>query len=136
MTWKTMTILAVALAGCAGVPTMRQRNLASGRWSGEIDRDGWLQPLSLDIDGENGAYRGEWRSVAGVRSRPLENFAVQGDEVRFETDKLRFVGHVTGSTLSGTVLQKSADTRFGEFSVTRDGEAYLPGSEWAPEIIP
>jgi hypothetical protein len=135
--WKTVAILA-ALTGCAGVQTTGQRD-ASGHWVGEIDRDGWLQPLALHIEREGGgAYRGEWRSAVGVRSRPLESIQVQGEEVRFETDKLRFVGHVNGGTLSGTVTQKPADARFGEFSVSQeepDRAAYNPGSEWAPEVI-
>ena len=136
MTKWTMMAILVALAGCAGAQTMRQRGFASGHWVGEIDRDGSLQPLSLDIESENGAYRGEWRSVAGVRSRPLENVDVQGDEVRFETDKLRFLGHLSGSTLSGTITHKPADVPFGEFSVTSGRDRYSPGSEWSPEVIP
>ena len=133
--WTMMAILA-ALAGCAGVQTTRQRDFASGHWVGEIERDGTLQPLSLDIERENGVYRGEWRPVAGVRSRPLENVDVQGDEVRFETDKLRFQGHLSGGTLSGTVTHKPADAPFGEFSVTSGRGHDSPGSEWSPEVIP
>jgi len=135
--WKTVAIV-TALAGCAGVQTTGQRD-ASGHWVGEIDRDGWLQPLALDIERENGAYRGEWRPAVGVRSRPLESVQVQGEEVRFETDKLRFVGHVSGSTLSGTVTQRATDARFGAFSVSQektDRAAYSRGSEWAPEEFP
>ena len=133
--WAMMAILA-ALAGCAGAQTTWQRDFASGHWVGEIDRDGSLQPLSLDIKRENGVYRGEWRPVEGVRSRPLENVDVQGDDVRFETDKLRFQGHLSGSTLAGTVTHKPADAPFGEFSVTSGRAGYSPGSEWSPEVIP
>jgi hypothetical protein len=134
--WKTIAMLA-SLAGCAGVQTTRQTDFAPGRWIGEIDHDGFLQPLALDIERQDDAYRGEWRSA--VRSRPLENVEVQGDQVRFETDKLRFVGHVSGSTLSGTVSDKGANARLGEFSVTQGepGRAvYNPGSEWSAEMIP
>jgi hypothetical protein len=135
--WKTVAIV-TALTGCAGVQTIGQRD-ASGHWVGEIDRDGWLEPLALDIERENGDYRGEWRPAVGVRSRPLESVQVQGEEVRFETDKLRFVGRVSGSTLSGTVTQKATHARLGEFSVSQeetDQAAYSPGSEWAPEVFP
>src|SRR5512140_2926201 len=128
--WTMMAVLA-ALAGCAGVQAP-QRDSGAGHWKGEIDRDGSLQPVSFEIDGENGVYRGEWRSVAGLRSRQLENVQVQGDEVRFETDKLRFVGHVSGSTLSGTVTHKPADSPFGEFFVISDDPepgTYSTGSE-------
>ena len=31
-------------------------------------------------------------------SKSLENVQVHGDEVRFETEKLSFVGHVDGNT--------------------------------------
>jgi hypothetical protein len=142
--WMVVALVA-ALAGCAGVQrqwsspsTVGQRD-ASGHWVGELDRDGWLQPLAVDIEQENGAYRGELRSAAGVRSRPLESVNVQGEEVRFETDKLRFVGHVSGSILSGTVTQKPADARFGDFSVSQEEPertVYSPASEWAPDVIP
>jgi hypothetical protein len=116
---------------------MPEQNSASGHWLGEIDRDGWLQPLSLDIDQEKGLYRGEWSSPTGIRSRPLENVEVQGDEVRFETDKLRFVGHVNGGTISGKVTNKLADAPVGEFSVMQDGARFRPAeSEWSPEVIP
>ncbi len=134
--WTMMMVLA-ALAGCAGASPTRQRDFASGHWVGEIERNGSFQPLSLDIERENGVYRGEWQSVAGVRSRPLENVDVQGDEVRFETDKLRFLGHLSGSTLSGTVTDKPADATFGEFSVTsEEGVVHPAESEWSPEVIP
>lgn len=136
--WTMMAVLA-ALAGCAGVQASQQRDFGAGHWKGEIDRDGSLEPVSFEIDGENGVYRGEWRSVAGLRSRQLENVQVQGDEVRFETDKLRFVGHVSGSTLSGTVTHKPADSPFGEFFVISDDPergTYSTGSEWAPPAIP
>jgi hypothetical protein len=136
--WTMMAILA-ALAGCAGVQASQRRDLGAGQWKGEIDRDGSAQPVSFEIDGENGVYRGEWRSPAGLRSRQLENVQVQGDEVRFETDKLRFVGHVSGSTLSGTVTHKPADSPFGEFFVISDepqGGNHSSGSEWSPPAIP
>src|SRR5438874_11959833 len=106
MTKLTMMAILVALAGCAGAQATRQRDFASGHWVGEIDRDGSLQPLSLHIESENGAYRGGWRSVAGVSSRPLEDVDVQGDGVPFENDKVRFLGHLSGSTLAGTVAHK------------------------------
>jgi hypothetical protein len=134
-TWKSIAILA-AVTGCAGAQTARQRDLAAGHWIGEIDRGGWPQPLSLDFERDNGAYRGQWSTEPGVRSKPLESVEIQGDEVRFETDKLRFVGHVAGTTLSGTVSQKAADAPLGEFSVTQEPEAYSPGSEWAPPTSP
>jgi hypothetical protein len=139
MTRWTMMAMVAALAGCAGVQASQQRDLGAGHWIGEIDRDGASQPLALEIDGENGVYRGEWRSATGLRSRPLENVLVQGDEVRFETDKLRFVGHRSGSTLSGTVTHKPAGAPFGEFFVISDaGEqgTYSTGSEWSAPVIP
>lgn len=127
----TMAVLA-ALAGCAGVQGTQAREFAAGHWTGEIDRDGWVQPLAIDIQQENGTYRGELRSLGAGKS--LESVEVRGDQVRLETDKLRFVGHVNGSTLSGTVATKPSDAPAGEFSVTSADSApavYSPGSEWS-----
>ena len=124
----TMAVLA-ALAGCAGVQGTQGREFAAGHWTGEIDRDGWVQPLAIDIQQENGTYRGELRSLGAGKS--LESVEVRGDQVRLETDKLRFVGHVSGSTLSGTVANKLADAPAGEFSVTSAPAVYSPGSEWS-----
>jgi hypothetical protein len=132
--WKMIAVVA-ALTGCAGVQTTRERDVAAGHWVGEIDREDSWQPLSLDIEHENGVYRGELRSVAGARGRPLENVRVLGDEVRFETEKLRFVGRVSGSTLSGTVARKDEGAPIGEFSVNSDDAErgiYSSGSEWSP----
>src|SRR3982751_2772335 len=118
--WTTIAVLA-AVTGCAGVQRMPQRDSASGHWIGEIDRDGWLQPLSLEIDRGESGYRGEWRPAVGLGSRPLELVEVHEEDVRCDTDKLRCVGHVNGSTLSGKVTNKLEDAAFGEFSVTQDG---------------
>jgi hypothetical protein len=134
----TMVAMVAALAGCAGMRTMGDGDFASGHWIGEIDRDGSLQPLLLDIARENGAYRGRVQSVAGVPARALENVEVQGDRVRFETDKLRFVGQLKGSTLAGTVSHKPEDAPVGEFSVSaadRDRVVFSPASEWSPNDI-
>jgi hypothetical protein len=131
----TMVAVFSALAGCAGVQSSRQLDRVSGHWVGEIERDGLSQPVSLAIERQGGVYRGEWRPAAGLRGKPLENVEVQGDQVRFETDKLRFVGHLNGSTLAGTVAHKPEDAPIGDFVVTsgdQDQEQFQPGSEWSP----
>jgi hypothetical protein len=135
--WKAIAVVA-ALTGCAGVQTRPQRDSASGHWIGEIDRDGWRQVVSLDIESDNGAYRGQWQPVKATPKQALENVDVQGDQVRFETDKLRFVGHVSGSRLSGTVTDKVADAPIGEFAATHDPQrvVYDPGSEWSIPDLP
>jgi hypothetical protein len=136
MTKWTMVAMVAALAGCAGMRTMRDRDFASGHWIGEIDRDGSLQPFFLDIARENGAYRGQVQALEGVPGKPLENVEVQGDRVRFETDKLRFVGQIKGTTLAGTVTHKPEDAPVGEFSVTAaDRVVYSPASEWSPNDV-
>jgi hypothetical protein len=135
MTKWTMAALVVALAGCAGMRTLGDGDFASGHWAGQIDRNGSSQPLVVDIARDNGAYRGLVRSATGYQARPLENVEVQGDQVRFETDELRFVGQVKGATIAGTVTHKPEDARFGQFSVTavdRDQAVYSPASEWSP----
>src|SRR5690242_17854747 len=100
--WMTMALVA-GLAACAGVKTVGQRD-ASGQWIGEIDRGGQRQAVSLDLHREGGAYRGQLRQI-GESAEAQQ----RGDEVRFETEELRFVGHVEGSRLSGTVTDKRAD---------------------------
>jgi hypothetical protein len=134
---KTIAVL-VALSGCAGVQAVRDGGAASGHWVGEIDRDGWRQPVSLDIESENGAWTGQWRAVRESPKQAIENVEVQGGEVRFETDKLRFVGHVSGSTLSGRVTDKVADAPVGELSAVQAParEAYSSGSEWSIPVVP
>jgi len=132
--WKTIAV-AVALTGCAGVQTAQQRSFASGHWVGEVDRDGWTQPVALDIESDHGALRGQWRTVKETPKQAIRNLAVQGDEVRFETDTVRFVGHVDGSRLSGTLTDKLAAAPLGELSAINT-DRYSPASEWSPPELP
>jgi len=131
--WKQMMIAAVALAGCAGVHPTSGRDSVAGRWTGEVDRDGWSQPLAFEIEKDGDSYRGEWRSDAGGPVEQLQTVAVKGEAVRLETDKLLFSGQLQGNTLSGTVSRKGADAPEGQFSVTYDDDprhqGYEPGSE-------
>lgn len=134
--WKTIAVVA-AMTGCAGVQTAQQRNSASGHWIGEVDRDGWSQAVALDIESDAAGWRGQWRAVRETPKQALESVDVQGTRVRFETEKLRFVGHVQGSRLSGTVTDKVADAPLGELSATHaaDPVEYSSGSEWSiPEL--
>jgi len=129
--WMKIAIVSV-LAGGAGVQAEQRRDLAAGAWRGEIDGEGWTQPLNIDLDQGGGGWRGEWRSSAGGPSKPLQSVDVQGDQVRFETDKLRFIGQVSGSKLSGTVSRKVDGDSVGEFSVVHDVgdlDHYSPASE-------
>ena len=128
--WMKIAIVA-ALAGSAGVQAKDRGNLAAGAWRGEIDGEGWIQPLNFDLDQQADGWRGEWRSFAGSASKPLQSVEVQGDQVRFETDKLLFVGQVSGSRLSGSVSNKTGAS-VGEFSAVHDGadlDHYNPASE-------
>ena len=125
-----MTIAMVAaLMGCASLHPAG--DLAAGRWNGAIDSAGWLQAFSLEIDNDSGIHRGAWRSALGLRSEPLQNLEVEGDAVRFETEKLLFTGHVQGRKLSGTVSRKGADVPDAEFSVTHDDPRFHPDEEQA-----
>ena len=127
--WKAVAVL-TAIAGCAGARTVRYNNSPLGHWDGEIDHAGLSQAIAFDIESENGAYSGEWQPAVNLPSRPLENVVVQGDEVRFETDRLRFVGHVAGSTLAGTVTDKVANDPVGEFSVNSSNPPIA--ADWNP----
>lgn len=119
--WKALAVLA-AMTGCAGAGnyTMQRTAFTSGHWSGSIGRDGWWRPLSLDIEREHGAWRGKWRSLQGGPGMALKDVEVRGDEVRFETDNLQFIGQVMGDTVSGTVIDLPAGAPAGEFSVSRE----------------
>jgi len=46
MTGKKMIVILAAVVGCASMHPTSSRDLAAGHWTGQIDRDGWLQPLS------------------------------------------------------------------------------------------
>jgi len=133
--WRIITALAVLLAGCAGLQGTHRRDAASGYWRGEMDRMGWPEPFAVDIERDGEAFQGAWLSSPEVGSRPLENIQVQGDDVRFETDKLRFVGRISGDKLSGTVTEKPADAPVGQFVVTHE-EIHNAGSEWSPAFLP
>jgi len=129
--WK-MTVILAAFAGCASMRPAASRDLAVGRWTGEVDRGGWPQPLAFEIENDGNSYRGEWRTEAGVPGQPLQKVVVTGDAVRLETDHLVFLGHLQGSKLSGTVSRKGTNIGEGEFSVTHDDfrwEDYEPGTE-------
>lgn len=118
--WK-MAVVLVAMTGCAGagsLPTPKEE-LSSGLWDGSIGRDGWSRPLYLDLERDSGAWHGKWRGAVAGPSMALKDFEVRGDEVRFETDRFRFIGHVMGDTLEGTVVEVPAGTPAGDFSVTR-----------------
>ena len=132
-TWMMIGMMA-ALAGSSAVRA-EQRDPVAGHWYGLVERDGWSQPLSLDIDHENGTYRGEWRSNVEVPSQRLESVAVQGNDVSFDTNKLHFAGRLNGDILSGTVTRKGSDATVGEFSITQNPvPEYNPGSEWSAPL--
>ena len=135
-TWTTIAVLAALTAGCAGLQTTPQRDPATGFWMGEISRDGWPEPFALNIARDGTGFRGAWRGAPELGTRSLEVVDVQGDDVRLETDKLRFVGHVSGDTLSGRVTEKPADAPVGEFIVRHEEPVHNPGSEWAPDFGP
>ena len=108
--WKMVAVV-VAATGCAGAQRMPANDVASGHWIGEIDRNGWRQPVSFDLERDGGAWRGEWQSVKESPGQPVENLEVQGRDVRFETASLRVVGQVDGARLTGTVVDKVAKDR-------------------------
>ena len=117
--WKMILVLA-AFAGCSGVQPSVSRELAGGRWFGEIDYGGWRQPLALQIVTDGQGYRGEWSSENGLPSEPLRKVDVNGSAVRLETDQLVFAGQVEGRKLSGTVSRKDTGAPQGQFSVNYD----------------
>ena len=134
--WRSIAALGLLVAGCAGIQMKQQRDVASGYWRGEIDRMGWPEPFAVDLERDGDTFRGAWQSSPELGSRALENVEVQGDQVRFETDKLRFVGQVSGDTLSGKVTEKPADEPVGQFSVRHEEAEHNAGSEWSPPFIP
>lgn len=136
--WKAMSVLFVAVSACAGVQRIQDADgAAAGHWSGEIDRNGWRQPVSFDLARDGGAWRGQWQSVRESPGQELENVEVRGRDVRFETGKLRVVGRVSGGTLRATVVDKGADEPVGELAVTNHpaADVYSPASEWSPPSV-
>lgn len=122
-------LMCAAVAGCAGMTPAAMHDRVAGHWTGLLDHGGWVQPLALEIDDVKGSWRGEWRPGPGGSSEPLHRMDVDGRAVRFETDKLLFVGHLQGSALVGTVSRKDTNAAEGKFFVTHDEMAYEPGSE-------
>jgi len=126
-TWKAVAILAVA--GCAGAPPVRYSNSPLGHWDGQVDQAGLSQTIAVDIVNEKGGYSGQWQPGIDLPKRPLENVEVQGDAVRFEIDRLRFVGHVADSKLAGTVTDKAANAPAGAFLLRPPSP---PAPSWNP----
>jgi hypothetical protein len=126
MTKTRWLAILIASTGCAALTGASTKNTdsISGRWSGEIEHDGWSRRVWFDLDSEGGGWRGRWQSFPGVASLPFREVAVQGDEVRLETERLRFVGRVMGDTLSGTVADLQGAPA-GDFSVTREDTRHL-----------
>src|SRR4051812_8174341 len=128
---KIMVVaLLIAGAGCASVSQSAKRGNDSiaGHWSGVIDRDGWQRPLSVDINDSGAGYAGSWMSVETQPGIMLDRIDVEGDTVRFALKALAFDGHVTGRTLSGTVIDTAANKPSGQFTLTRvdPREAVVP----------
>ena len=131
----TMIAMMFVLAGCAAVQKAPEGDAASGHWTGEIERDGWSRPVSFDLARDGNAWHGQWKSLQEGPGEELENVAVRGSEVRFETEKLRVVGRVTGSRLRGTVTDKDGQESPAEIAVTNQ-PTFTPSSEWAPPTLP
>jgi hypothetical protein len=129
--WMTIAV-AATVAGCAGAQVNGNHD-ASGHWIGEIERDGRRQAVALEIEREGGSYRGQLRPVDETGKSGVAAPNAADDEVRFETEQLRFVGHVDGSRLSGRVTDKVADAPIGELSAVHAQEAapYSSASEWS-----
>src|SRR3954470_19744747 len=116
MTKMTVTAILISLAGCAGTGSLIRGNGAdaAGRWSGFIERDGWQRALFLDIEEASGSWRGKWKSFPQGQLMMLRDIEVSGDEIRFGAEGLRFVGHLSGNTLSGVVTDVPAGAPAGE----------------------
>lgn len=127
MTWM---MLVLAAAGCAGAQTKKAEDAVVGQWTGVIDRDGWQRPLWVAIASQGGSYQGSWMSLESQPGVMIDRVEVQGDAVRFDLKALRFEGHVSGRTLSGTVTDRAAGQPSGEFQLTRvdprTAAAYVP----------
>jgi len=119
---KTMFVaLVIGAAACAGPShsTKGGNDSIAGHWAGAIDRDGWQRSLSLDLKDSGAAYSGSWMSLETQPGIMLDRVQVQGDTVRFALKALAFEGHVSGRTLSGTVIDTEANKPSGQFTLTR-----------------
>src|SRR3954447_21350089 len=113
--WKAIAVLA-AVTSCAGVQRTAEADLASGHWIGEIDRNGWRQPVALDLERDGEAWHGQWRAVRDGSGQAFESVEVQGHDARSETGKPRFCGRGPGPTLGGGVTDKVGEEPVGELS--------------------
>src|SRR3954462_15881708 len=111
--WKAIAVLA-AVTSCAGVQRTAEADLASGHWIGEIDRNGWRQPVALDLERDGEAWHGQWRAVRDGSGQGLESGEGEGQDARCETGKPRFAGQVTGPPLRGGVTKKVGEEPVGE----------------------
>jgi hypothetical protein len=115
---KTTLVLALALAGCAGVARTSQKDPLAGNWVGVIDREGWQRPLSVMIDAKGGGYAGSWMSLENQPGIMVQRVERSADAVHIELASLVFDGRVAGRTLSGTVAQRDGASA-GSFALTR-----------------
>ena len=115
---KAMLVLALALAGCAGVARSAEKDPLAGNWVGVIDRDGWQRPLSVMIDARGGVYSGSWMSLENQPGVMVQRVQRSADEVHIELASLVFDGRVAGRTLAGTVAQRDGSGA-GSFALTR-----------------
>jgi hypothetical protein len=124
---KSMLVLCCALAGCAAANSVAMQNdeRASGHWDGTIGRDGWSRPVSFDLRRDGDAWRGTLHLLPQASGSALKEIDVHGDEVRLDTDALRFVGHLMGDTLAGTVIEIPTGAPAGQFSVSREDRRFL-----------
>jgi len=77
---KAMLVIALALAGCAGVARSAEKDPLAGNWVGVIDRDGWQRPLSVMIDARGGGYTGSWMSVENQPGVMVQRVQRSADE--------------------------------------------------------
>ena len=115
---KAMLVIALALAGCAGVARSAEKDPLAGNWVGVIDRDGWQRPLSVMIDARGGGYTGSWMSVENQPGVMVQRVQRSADEVHIELAALVFDGRVAGRSLAGTVAQRDGSGA-GSFALTR-----------------
>lgn len=115
---KTMLVIALAFAGCAGVGHKAEKDPIAGNWVGVIDREGWQRPLSVMIDANADGYGGSWMSLENQPGVKLQLVERSADTVHIELASLIFHGRVSGRTISGNVAQRDGSDA-GTFALTR-----------------
>ncbi len=115
----------VTVIGLVACRWIAQGAIVTGRWTGEMTRDGASLPIIIQFSGSNGHLRGDFTAIAqAVMDYPLDSVSQSGNEVDFVLGGgVKFSGKLDKGRLAGSFREGSAT---GTFSLRRAPNAALP----------